>query len=236
MKRSSAALGVIATYAAISMPAIAQAHIAVASGVGVANTTQEIVFGVGHGCAGADTYQVKIDIPAGVTSVRPVPSDFGAVSVQKDAAGTITAVVWKKADSDVLPADIAYYKLTLRAKLPNAPFSTVYFPAHQSCRAADQSMTTVDWVALPTDPVVDGGEAEPAPALTLVPARQPGWNKVTVPIALSNLSNAFADATIVWRGTAAYSPNPTTTELIAATPGVTPLSSLAPNDVIWVKY
>jgi len=36
-------------------PAIASAHISVASGPGFANTTQEIVFGVGHGCAGADT-------------------------------------------------------------------------------------------------------------------------------------------------------------------------------------
>jgi uncharacterized protein YcnI len=159
-------------------PRLADAHISIASGPGFANTTQEIAFGVGHGCAGADTYKVRIEIPSTVTSVRPVRSDFGKVSVEKDAAGTITAAVWQKADADALDADIAYYKLVLRLKVPNQPFTTIFFKAHQTCRAADGTLSTTDWVMLPTDPVVDGGTDEPAPSLTIVPARLSGWNKV----------------------------------------------------------
>ena len=58
-----------------------------ASGPGFANTTQEVSFGVGHGCSGTDTYSVRIEIPAGVTSVRPETSDFGKTTVKKIRRG-----------------------------------------------------------------------------------------------------------------------------------------------------
>jgi uncharacterized protein YcnI len=218
------------------LSALANAHVSVASGPGFANTTQEITFGVGHGCAGADTYRVRVEIPAGVLSVRPLRSDFGKVSVEKDAAGTITAVSWQKADADALDTDVAYYKLVIRLKVPDQAFKTIYFPAHQTCRAMDGTMTTVDWKMLPTDPIVDGGTDEPAPALAILPARKPGWNKFVVTQAVSDLGALFSDAQIVWKGTAAYSANATTADLIGATAGVTALTALAASDEIWVKY
>jgi uncharacterized protein YcnI len=220
----------------VVVPGIARAHISVASGPGFANATQEIVFGIGHGCAGADTNRVRIEIPPDVLSVRPLRSDFGAVSVEKDAAGTITAVSWQKAAGDALDADIAYYKLVIRLKVPNKPFATYFFKAHQTCRAMDGTLTTVDWTMLPTDPVGDAGADEPAPALVVLPARQPGWNKYVVPQAIADVTAIFGDAQIVWKGTAAYSANPTTTELIAATPGVSALTAIAAGDEIWVRY
>jgi len=229
------ALGAMAVVCASATPA--SAHVSVVSGAGVANATQEVHFGVGHGCAGADTVRVRVEIPASVTSVRPMPSDFGRISVEKDAAGLVSAVVWQKADADFLDADLAYYKLTIRLKVPNQPFTAVFFPAHQVCRAADGTMTTVRWVGLPGDPVVDGGASdEPAPALVVVPARRAGWNKLTVAAAVSDLATFFADALIVWKGAAAWSPNPATTDLIGATAGVTALTALAANDEIWVRY
>jgi periplasmic copper chaperone A len=214
----------------------AAAHISIASGPGFANTTQEITFGVGHGCAGADTYRVRVTIPAGVTSVRPLRSDFGKVSVEKDTAGIITGVTWQKADADALDGDLAYYKLVIRMRVPNQPFTSVFFPTLQTCRAADGTLSTTDWKMLPTDPIVDGGADEPAPELKVLPARKPGWNKFTVAQAVSDLNAVFGDAQIVWKGSAAFSPNPTTVELIGATSGVTALTSLAANDEIWVKY
>ena len=72
--------------------------------------------------------------------------------------------------------------------------------------------------------------------LVILPTRKPGWNKYVVPQAVPDVAALFGDAQIVWKGTAAYSPSPTTTELIAATSGVTALTSLAANDEIWVKY
>ena len=212
----------------------AAAHVSVASGPGFANTSQVVTFGVGHGCSGADTSAVRITIPAGVTSVRAGDSEFGRPTVEKDAAGLVTAVSWQKAAQDVLESDFGYYTLDIRMRVPNAPFTTVFFPARQTCTASDGGISIVDWIAEMESP--DGGGPEPAPALLVVPARVRGWNKYTVPVAMSDLGVFLEDALIVWKGAAAYSSNPNTDGLIGTTPGVTRLSSLAANDEIWVKY
>lgn len=208
----------------------AEAHVDIASGPAAANTTNEVVFSVGHGCAGSDTFKIVVDIPAGVTSVRPMRSDFGTPIVNKDMAGTITSVSWQKPLAEALDGDTAFYKLVIRLKTPNQPFTTVYFAAHQTCRAKDGTMTTVDWAALP------GGTGEPAAPLLLVPARLPGWNKYTIPAAMTDLSVFFKDAQIVWKGAAAYSANPNTASLITNTPGVTALTALGAGDEVWVRY
>ncbi len=211
------------------------AHITVVSGPGFANTTQEITFGVAHGCSGNDTYKVRVEIPAAVTTVRPETSGFGAVSVEKSAAGAVTAVVWQKDDKDALPSDTNYYKLTMRIKVPDQAFTTLRFPAHQTCRAADGTLTTVDWVAA-GEPAPDAGGPEPAPALSILPVRTPGWNKFKIPTAVTDLAPLFGDALIVWRGNAAFSTNPNTAAMIQSTPDVTPLTALNANDEVWVKY
>ena len=233
MKRRVGTL--LAAAAAFLVPAMARAHISVASGPGFANTTQEIVFGVGHGCEGADTYSVKIEIPAGVTSVRPERSDFGKVSVEKNAAGDVIAISWQKADGDLLASDFGYYKLAVRLKLPNQPFTILYFPTHQTCKASDGTLSTTHWIGTPAN--AGGAEPpEPAPALQVVPARKAGWNKFTVPAAVPDLSLYLGDALIVWKGTAAYSSNPATAELAKTTSGVSELTALQAGDEIWVRY
>jgi hypothetical protein len=85
-------------------------------------------------------------------------------------------------------------------------------------------------------PSPDGGGPEPAPALVILPARVSGWNKLTVPAAIADLGAFFKDAAIVWKGTAAYSSNTATADLIGTTSGVSKLTSLAMGDEIWVKY
>lgn len=211
--------------------ASANAHVSVASGPAVANKSQEVQFGIGHGCEGHDTFAMRIEIPAGVTSVRPMRSDFGAISVEKDASDVITAVLWQKAAEDALDADMAYYKLTVRMKTPDKPFTQLHFKAQQTCRAADGTLSVVDWTALP------GEMGEPAAALTVLPARLPGWNKYTINEHIDDPSLFFQDALIVWRGTSAYSFNPATAALIEGTDGVTTLGGgLHPDDEIWVRY
>jgi uncharacterized protein YcnI len=143
MKRSVEAI-LLGT--AISLvPAIAVAHISITSGPAYANTTQIIKFGVGHGCVGMDTYSVRVEIPASFTAVRPMPSDFGKVSVETDATGTITAVIWQRTAEETLDTDIAYYELAIRGKIGDNAFSTVYFPTRQICRAPDGGTSSTDW-------------------------------------------------------------------------------------------
>jgi len=213
----------------------AYAHVSVA-GPGTANSTYEATFGIGHGCEGSDTKTLRVKIPAGVTSVRPLHGGvFGYPAIEKDQAGAVTYVTWTKSAVDGPDADDKYYKLGIRLKLPDAPFTTVYFPTIQTC----VSGAVTEWVGenQTESHAADAGvEApEPAPALVVLPARSAGWNKFTVPVALKDLS-IFNDAQIVWSGTAAYSNNPSTKALIGSEPNTTLLTEIPAGAEIWVKY
>jgi periplasmic copper chaperone A len=224
-------LGLAAAFACFA-PRAALAHVSIASGPAFADTSGVVVFAVGHGCEGHDTARVDIEIPPGVTSVRPETSGFGQVDVATDDAGTVVLVSFQKPDAAVLAADTQYYELRVRLKVPDAPFTTVHFPAHQTCRAPDGRTEVVDWVGLEPS----AADVEPAPALHVLPPRFPGWNKFSVPAAVSDLPAFFSDAQIVWQADAAFSVNPATLELIRGTDGVGVLESLAAGRDIWVKY
>jgi periplasmic copper chaperone A len=218
----------IAAFVLVSGAATARAHVSLSSGPAFANKSQKITFGVGHGCEGADTASVRVDIPAGITSVRAMTSDFGKPMFIKDVSNNITAVVWTKADAEVLPEDLGFYDITLRARVADVPFTTIVWKVTQTCKLTDGTvLPPVVWEG------VDG------PALKVVPARLTGWNKFVVgrAVVAADLPGYFGDAQIVWRGAAAYSPNANIMAQIGTTAGVTVLNAdLAPNDEIWVKY
>jgi uncharacterized protein YcnI len=218
----------------------ASAHVSLASGPGFADATQEITFGVGHGCAGADTLSVRVEIPAAITSVRAVHSTLGPAKVEKDAAGLVKAVTWSKPAADLQDGDPNYYKLTLRLKVPNQPFTTLAFPATQTCRTTAGVETVVAWVggsaAAPDASAPDAGAPEPAPTLVILPARQPGWNKYQVAADVTDLAGYFGDAQIVWVGTAAFSPNGETAALIKTEPNTTALTTIPVGSTVWVRY
>lgn len=227
--RSVSVRAAIAALALVSTTTVAAAHVSISSGAATANATQKISFGVGHGCEGADTIKIRVVIPAGVSSVRALRSDFGNPTVERDAAEAITAVVWEKPLEELKDADYGYYELTIRARVGDVPFTTIPFAVYQTCRTPEGVETTVAW----------DGVSEDAAELVVVPARLPGWNQYTLdaPIAEADVGRYFGDAMIVWRDNAAYSPNPAIAALIAMTTGVTPLTGdLAAGDELWVRY
>jgi hypothetical protein len=117
-------------------------------------------------------------------------------------------------------------------KPPNAPFTKVHFPVHQYCNGI---VEPTEWTGLPG---TDAGAESPAAELVVMPARQPGWNKYTVPVDIkaADMASFFKDALIVWKGTAAYAFNENTKAQIASEAGVTPLTEIKANDEIWVRY
>jgi uncharacterized protein YcnI len=212
----------------------AQAHITIISGNAPSATTQDVVFDVGHGCSGADTYSVTIAVPAAATGARPMLSEFGPATVVKDASN-VTHITWTKT-ADANAGDTNNYKLVVRVKTPDAPFTTLFFYAQQVCKVPGMTpMDPVEWVDTPAS--TDGGAlAHPAPTLVIVPPHSPGWNKYTLAADVPDPSLFFKDASIVWKGSAAYSSNATTAKQISATTGVTALTSLKSGDAISVKY
>lgn len=220
----------------ILAPALAEAHITIASGPALANKSQKISFAINHGCSGLDTLKIKIDIPAtGIdgTSVRPLPSDFGVPTVTKTGT-SVTAVEWAKNPADLQASDVAYYELTIKAKVSDVPFTKAPFVITQTCRP--QGGTAADDVVVVW---AIGNATEPAPELVIVPSHVTGWHKFTLTTAVTNatMGTFFGDAQIVWKGTSAFSSNSLTAMLITMTAGVTPLTAdLAVGDEIWVKY
>ncbi|MET0343201.1 MAG: DUF1775 domain-containing protein [Polyangiales bacterium] len=213
---------------------LASAHVSVAPATGTAAATTELFFNVGHGCENADTLSITVDIPAGVTGVRGVPNAFGKLKVNRDAALNVVSVSWEKAVADLAATDDNFYKLGIRAKLPDAPFTTVYFAIHQVCQKPDGTKILADWVS--TTPSEGESGPKPAGSIVVLPARKAGWNKFKVPAAIEKLETVFADAEIVWKGNAGFSTNPATVEQIKATAGASALTTLAAGDEIWVKY
>jgi uncharacterized protein YcnI len=223
----------------LAIPAIAHAHVSISSGPAAANKSQIITLAVGHGCEDAngkhlDTIKVRVAIPAGVTSIRALRSDFGKPALVK-SGDTVTHVEWTKPVSELLDGDDGYYELKIRARVPDMPFAKLKFDVEQTCQdSTTQAQVVVNW-----DQPEGSTTGEPAPLLTVVPARTSGWNKITVPRALAQdeLPIYLGDAQIVWRGTEAYSSNQHTAAMITSTQGVTALSGgLAAGDEIWVRY
>lgn len=240
--RGSVAAAMTASMALLGVsmaPSIAGAHVGVSSGPATAKGSAVVTFSVGHGCEKLDTYKVRVEIPQSVTALRAMGGgELGPAVLERDAAGLVRYVTWTKpAGSVQAEQDDIYYALNLRITVPDLPFTKVYFPIIQTCRAPDGTEKVTNWTAI--NPVPNQAEAtgmEPAAELVVLPARKAGWNKFTVPAAVADLAPYFADAEIVWKGTAAYSSNTATQDQIKATQGVTALSSLAAGDEIWVKY
>jgi periplasmic copper chaperone A len=226
---------------ALFIPSLAAAHVGI-SGPAIANKSgQKITFAISHGCTkGAqhlDTLSVQIDIPQGIdpASVRPMPNDFAPTPAVTKNGTSVVSVKWSRDPAELQSDDVAFYEFTLRLKVNDVPFTRIPFVVTQVCRpkgGTELDDVTVVWTGPPT-------VTEPSPQLVVVPARSPGWNKITLTAAVAekDFGTFFGDAQMVWKGTSAFSPNATVTTLIRMTSGVTELKTdLAAGDEIWVKY
>jgi uncharacterized protein YcnI len=229
--RSIVALG----SAALLLSSTALAHVGISNGPGIADSSQVLTFGVGHGCAGSDTVAIEISIPEEVTVTRGLvgPDGFGQPVITKNDAEAVTKVSWSKTDAEA--GDDNYYQFGIRIKVPNTPFKTLLFPAKQTCRTADGEEIVADWNLSAEDAAAGGEHALEAPSLTIMPPRKAGWNKYTIEDEIEDLS-IFDDAQIVWLDDDAYSSNEATKELIASDDDVGELTEIAAGSEIWVKY
>lgn len=81
MKRTCAVVG--AAVAAMTLSTAAFAHVSLETQEAKVGAGYKAVFNVPHGCDGATTTEVTIDIPEGVIAVKPMPKPGWKLSLQK---------------------------------------------------------------------------------------------------------------------------------------------------------
>jgi uncharacterized protein YcnI len=159
----------LATAAALALPAVASAHIVFATAQAPAGTSFTGALRVGHGCAGSATVSLRVEIPEGVLSAKPqakpgwtinvehlplktpVPGEGGKMQTER-----VSAITWTGA----LPDD-EFDDFAVLLKLPKAA-GVLYFPATQVCQSG-----RADWKDIPVAGQAWHDVAHPAPVLTV---------------------------------------------------------------------
>ena len=157
-----------AVLAALSVPAFA--HITLEVPEAVAGSTYKAVLRVPHGCDGNATVAIKVQIPEGFISVKPMPKAGWTLSTTKGAYAKgydlygaqvtegVTEISWTGGN---LP-DEFYDEFVFRGTLAGAEAGTmVYFPVVQTCSTGEEA-----WIEIPVQ-----GQPEPelpAPGLKIV--------------------------------------------------------------------
>ena len=160
-----AAFGAACLAAALAVPALA--HVTLDTAQAPALGYVRIAIRVPHGCEGAATTGLRLQVPEGVTAVKPqpkpgwtltvVPDEAPATGGGHDAAPPVREVAWRGGN---LP-DAFYEEFVLRVRMPDGAGQTVWFPFVQECEGGKVSRwierpaegQTLDQVRMPAYPV-----------------------------------------------------------------------------------
>lgn len=158
----------------VSMTGQALAHITLAQSEAAAGSTYKGILQIGHGCEGAATTSVRIQIPNGVTAVKPMPKqgweletkiepyDEPVTRLDQTLTEGVREIAWTGGS---LP-DAWYEEFVFRATLPDAePGSVIRFPVVQGC-----GEQVIRWIEVPAEGQDAHDLPEPAPAVTITPA------------------------------------------------------------------
>lgn len=153
----------------------ASAHVSATPSEGASGGYARFAFRVPHGCDGAPTDEVAIQMPAGVVSVKPefVPgwdavAEIGPYDEPVELHGEeltegVQSVTWTAQPGQELPDD-HFREFGLSVKLPDGEAGdALYFPTVQSCPDGSE----IAWIEIPSG---DEEPESPAPSVTLTTA------------------------------------------------------------------
>lgn len=170
-KTKLAALGAAALL--IAAPVTALAHVTLEASQATAGSTYKAVLRVPHGCAGAATLKVRVQIPEGFIAVKPMPKAGWTLDLTKgkyessyDLHGAkVTEGVKELSWSGNLPDDY-YEEFVFRGTLTSAfaAGTTVYFPVVQECDGDKVER----WIEIPADGKTSDDYESPAPGVKIV--------------------------------------------------------------------
>jgi periplasmic copper chaperone A len=171
-RRGAAALSATLLTLALGGPALG--HVSIPEGEVHSGGSAVIHFRIGHGCDGATTDTVEIQLPDGVVGAQPayipgwtVETEMVETEPYERFGETLTervgVVRWSGGD---LP-DFAFYDFAVRATFLLDPGTVVQFPVVQRCGEAELA-----WI----EPVVEGQEEpdHPMPTLTVIEPAEDG--------------------------------------------------------------
>lgn len=156
-----------ALLALVALVGSASAHVTLETQTAVAGSYHKAVFRVPHGCDGAATTRIRVRMPDGAVSVKPMPKPGWSVSVVRAALAvpvksehaTITEAVREVTWEGGQLSDEHFDEFAVMMKLPESP-GRIFFPTVQEC-----GTKAVRWIDLPAP---SGAESRtPAPGLTL---------------------------------------------------------------------
>ena len=132
----------------------AQAHVTLDTSQATALAYVRIAARVPHGCEGVATIGLRVQIPDGVTAVKPQPKPgwkLEIVTVPEAAATSgherslqVREVLWHAEAGQGLP-DAFYDEFVMRVRMPDAVGETIWFPFVQECEGGKVSR----WIERP---------------------------------------------------------------------------------------
>ena len=136
----------------LAVPAPLAAHVTLDTAQAPALAYVRIAIRVPHGCEGAGTVALRLQIPDGVTSVKPMVKAGWSISLDRadgtpasahDATPVVREVAWR---GGPLP-DEFYDEFVLRIRMPDTPNETIWFPCVQECEGGKVSR----WIERPAE-------------------------------------------------------------------------------------
>jgi uncharacterized protein YcnI len=156
---------------ALSAASASFAHITLEQQKAKAGSTYKAVLRVGHGCDGAPTTTLRVQMPAGVKQAKPMPKagwelktiveklaepyDWYGQTITED----VSEIVWSGGS---LP-DNFYDEFVFRATLPETVDQMVYFKTVQECDGGVHR-----WIEIPEAGKDADDYKEPAPGVQLI--------------------------------------------------------------------
>ncbi|OUR71596.1 hypothetical protein A9Q78_09360 [Methylophaga sp. 41_12_T18] len=155
---------------AFSLPSLASAHAVLEQKEVETGSYYKAVLGIGHGCDGATTTKITIELPEGVHRAKPMPKAGWQVetvvesiaipytSYGKQVTEDVTKIIWSGGEL----LDSHFDEFVFKAKIDAQP-QTLFFTTKQQCAVGE-----INWAEIPAKGKTTHDYKYPAPALKVI--------------------------------------------------------------------
>jgi uncharacterized protein YcnI len=143
---------ILAALAAACLALPAQAHVTLEKPEASAGQPYKGVLRIGHGCNGAPTISLSVEIPDGLVAVKPMPKAGWTLQIDEGAYPEPVTVYGQKLTSGARKItwsggrvrDSEYDEFVFASQLAPSASGTLYLPVVQTCETGEQR-----WVEIP---------------------------------------------------------------------------------------